>query len=67
MFELTPWRRRERDLMPSFGAFRREMDDLFSRFFGGETSLAPFQREFSPAIDISELTRNSLSRQKFRE
>ncbi len=54
MFELTPWRRRERDLLPSFGAFRREIDDLFSRFFGEEALPAPFQVGFSPAIDISE-------------
>lgn len=54
MFELVPWRRRDRDLMPSFGTFRREIDDLFSRFFGEEALPAPFQREFLPVIDISE-------------
>lgn len=52
MFELVPWRRRE--LLPSFGAFRREIEDLFSRFFGEEALPAPFERGFSPAIDISE-------------
>lgn len=57
MFELTPWRRREREIAPSFGTFRREMDDLLSRFFGGEGLPALFQRGFSPTIDISETDR----------
>jgi HSP20 family protein len=49
MTELIPWKSL-RGLSP----FRREMDDLFERFFGERTSLEPAERSWAPALDIAE-------------
>jgi HSP20 family protein len=48
--QLAPWRPFGREL----GSLRREMDDLWNRFFG-ETPLARrFAEEWSPSADLSE-------------
>ena len=47
--ELVPWR--------PFGELtplRREMEDLWRRFFGETPFLRPFREEWLPAVDISE-------------
>jgi HSP20 family protein len=56
MFELIPWRRRERETFPMsvHRDFRREFDALINRFFGEERLLPGFIQGFSPAIDLSE-------------
>lgn len=47
--DIVPWRP-----FGELGRLRREMDDLFNRFFG-ETSLPRvFSREWTPSIDVSE-------------
>ena len=50
--ELIPWR--------PFGltSFRREMDDLWNRFFGETPSLRRFAGEWAPSVDISETKDN---------
>jgi HSP20 family protein len=54
MFDLIPWRRRERETTPV--AFRRDFDDLVERFFGEEPVFSHrlFGRTFSPVVDIVE-------------
>jgi HSP20 family protein len=58
MFDLMPWRRKERDIAPisTPSLFRREFDDLVERFFGEEPLMSRdiFSRGFSPAVDIAE-------------
>jgi len=48
--ELVPWRPFEREL----GSFRREMDNLWGRFFGEAPLGKTFTEEWSPTVDISE-------------
>jgi HSP20 family protein len=54
MFNLIPWRRREREATPV--AFRRDFDDFVERFFGEEPVLSHhlFGHTFSPVVDIVE-------------
>jgi HSP20 family protein len=56
MFELMPWRRRDRESYPiSFPRdFQRSFEDLINRFFGDEQLLPGFSRTFTPAIDMSD-------------
>jgi HSP20 family protein len=58
MFDLIPWRRRERETAPATSPwlFRREFDDLIERFFGEEPLArhGVFGRAFSPVVDITE-------------
>ena len=56
MFELIPWRRRDRETFPMgvHKDFRREFDALINRFFGDEPLVPSFTQGFSPAIDLSE-------------
>jgi HSP20 family protein len=57
MFDMIPWRRRDLGTSPERSAvdLRREMDNIFERFFG-ETAwpLPGLSRSFSPAFDLSE-------------
>ncbi len=55
MFDITPWRRKRQELVPSTWEmdFRREFDDLVHRFFGEEPARF-FGRDFSPSVDIVE-------------
>ena len=48
--ELVPWRPFEREL----DSFRREMDNLWSKFFGEAPLARTFTEEWSPTVDISE-------------
>ncbi|MDY7038983.1 MAG: Hsp20/alpha crystallin family protein [Thermodesulfobacteriota bacterium] len=51
--ELMPWRP-----FGTLGTLRREMDDIWDRFFG-ETSLAKTMKgEWNPSVDISETKDN---------
>lgn len=51
--DIVPWRP-----FGELGRLRREMDDLWSRFFG-ETSLPSiFAREWAPTVDVSETKDN---------
>ncbi|MGO9122031.1 MAG: Hsp20/alpha crystallin family protein [Desulfomonilaceae bacterium] len=56
MFGLTPWRRREGEIVPAGwpSAFRKELDDLLKRFFGEEHMLPSLRGRFAPAVDLSE-------------
>ena len=56
MFELTPWRRREKESLPTLFRSRlsREFDDLVDLFFRKEPFLTGSMRTFQPDIDISE-------------
>jgi HSP20 family protein len=57
MRSLIPWRRREVAASPetSVDLFRKEMDDLFSDFFGGTWwPERAWTRRFAPAFDLSE-------------
>jgi len=58
MFDLIPWRRRERESAPltTPWLFRREFDDFVERFFGEEplSTHGIFGRAFSPVVDIVE-------------
>ena len=47
--DLTPWRP-----FGEIGRLRREMDDLWSRFFGERRMPALFSQEWIPAVDVSE-------------
>jgi HSP20 family protein len=55
---LVPWRRRESQITPenALTEFRREMDDLFSSFFGETVPSTEkfFGHGFAPDFDISE-------------
>lgn len=51
--ELTPWR--PFGAMPSF---RKEMDDLWNRFFGEIPLARTFGEEWTPRADISETKDN---------
>jgi len=48
--ELVPWRPFEREL----GSFRKEMDNLWGRFFGEAPIGRTFTEEWAPTVDISE-------------
>jgi len=48
--ELVPWRPFEREL----SSFRKEMDNLWGRFFGEAPLVRTFKEEWSPTVDISE-------------
>ena len=48
--ELVPWRPFERELSP----FRREMEDLWGRFFSEVPFTRAFKEEWSPTVDVSE-------------
>ena len=48
--ELVPWRPFERELSP----FRREVENLWSRFFSEVPFIRAFKEEWSPTVDISE-------------
>jgi HSP20 family protein len=52
--ELVPWRPFGKEL----STLRREMDDLFGRFFGEFPLARRMAEEWSPSVDISE-TKNS--------
>ncbi len=56
MRSLIPWRWKEGQSAPenSLTEFRREVDDLFSQFFGKSGSLSYFAGGFNPPLDISE-------------
>ncbi len=58
MFDLIPWRRKERETAPitSPWLFQREFDDFVERFFGEEplSTHGIFGRAFSPVVDIVE-------------
>jgi HSP20 family protein len=58
MFDLTPWRRKERETSPATSPwlFRREFDDFIDRFFGEEplARRGMFGGAFSPVVDIVE-------------
>jgi HSP20 family protein len=48
--ELVPWRPFERELSP----FRRDIEDLWSRFFSEAPFIRAFKEEWSPTVDVSE-------------
>jgi len=48
--ELVPWRPFEREL----SSFRKEMDNLWGRFFGEAPLARTFTEEWAPTVDISE-------------
>lgn len=50
---LTRWRPFEG--LPSL---RREMDNLWDRFFGGDWGLTPWQGKWAPSLDVSETKDN---------
>lgn len=58
MFDLIPWRRKERETAPITNPwlFQREFDDFVERFFGEEplSTHGIFGRAFSPVVDIVE-------------
>ena len=56
MFELIPWRVRNRESFPmTFPSdFQRGFEDLINRFFGNERLLPDFGRTFTPAIDMTD-------------
>jgi HSP20 family protein len=58
MRSLIPWRWKENQVTPdnTLTEFRREVDDLFSQFFGssGWLPVANFGRGFTPVLDVSE-------------
>jgi HSP20 family protein len=58
MFDLIPWRRKERETAPitSPWLFRSDFDDFIERFFGEEPLARHgiFGGAFSPAVDIVE-------------
>ena len=54
MLKLVPWRWRERELLPSLGAFRGRMDHLFRKFRVQEPFRSQERRGFAPTVDISE-------------
>jgi len=47
--ELIPWRS-----MGGLTSLRKEMDELWSRFFNNVPSIRQFEGEWTPTIDISE-------------
>jgi HSP20 family protein len=47
--ELVPWRP-----FSGLSSFRKEMDDLWSRFFGDLPTVRRFEGEWSPSVDVSE-------------
>jgi len=48
--ELVPWRPFGRELSP----FRREVENLWSRFFSEVPFIRAFKEEWSPTVDVSE-------------
>ena len=58
MRSLIPWRWKENQVAPdnTLTEFRREVDDLFSQFFGssGWLPVTNLGRGFTPALDVSE-------------
>ena len=56
MRSLIPWRWKEGQSAPenALTEFRREIDDLFSQFFGKSGSISYFPGGFNPPFDISE-------------
>ena len=65
MRSLIPWKWGESQGAPPEKAvteFRKEVDDLFSRFFGSEGWFPSgyFSRGFTPALDVSETDENVL-------
>ena len=54
MLKLVPWRWKESAILPSRGAVRAKMDNLFRRFWVEEPFRSQEGFQFSPAIDISE-------------
>ena len=48
--ELVPWRPFEREVSP----FRRDIEDLWSRFFSEVPFIRAFKEEWSPTVDVSE-------------
>lgn len=53
--EITPWRP-----FRELSAFRKEMDDLWNRFFGETPFRQAFSHEWAPSVDISETKDNVL-------
>jgi HSP20 family protein len=53
--EITPWRP-----FSELSAFRKEMDDLWNRFFGETPFRQAFSQEWTPSVDISETKDNVL-------
>jgi HSP20 family protein len=51
--ELVPWRP-----FREVGTLRREMDELWNRFFGETRLPRVFGREWIPSVDISETNEN---------
>ena len=52
--ELVPWRPFERELSP----FRRDIENLWSRFFSEAPFIRAFKEEWSPTVDVSEAKDN---------
>ena len=53
--EIAPWKP-----FRELSAFRREMDELWNRFFGDTPFRQAFSREWTPSVDISETKDNIL-------
>ncbi|MBN1841444.1 MAG: hypothetical protein JW883_04065 [Deltaproteobacteria bacterium] len=51
--EVVPWRP-----FRELGTVRREMDELWNRFFGETRFPRVFAREWVPSVDISETKEN---------
>ncbi len=51
--EITPWRP-----FRELSAFRKEMDDLWNRFFGETPFRQAFSRDWTPSVDVSETKDN---------
>jgi HSP20 family protein len=47
--ELVPWRP-----FSGLSSFRKEMDDLWSRFIGDLPTVRRFEGEWAPSVDVSE-------------
>lgn len=57
MFELIPWRDRG-----ELTSLRREIDNLFDRFFEGWPFRSAFSRQWVPSVDISETSKEVIVR-----
>ncbi|UCD87596.1 MAG: Hsp20/alpha crystallin family protein [Desulfobacterales bacterium] len=55
--EITPWRP-----VRELSAFRKEMDDLWNRFFGNTPFRQAFSRDWMPSVDVSETRDNVVVR-----
>ena len=47
--ELTPWKP-----MRGLTSLRRDMDDLWNRFFTNVPSIRQFENEWNPSVDVTE-------------